>query len=148
MANKPDTEDIFHTFTGQNVVLVEPFIKQKFMFLFWRILHLIFAYNIEPKAHTTECPIMRGKLMLGVARGYVVDLPLYIFLGLQSEAKITSSAALSYSLLLTQFLYSVGCMDGLDEERKVSIGPICWTTLSHFKAQLRLQQQAPTLVQQ
>ncbi|KAB1202865.1 hypothetical protein CJ030_MR8G008030 [Morella rubra] len=113
--------------------------QQKFMLPFWRILYLIFAYDIEPRAHTTECPIMRGKLMLGVTRGCVVDLPLYIFLSLLSEAKITSSAALSYNLLMTQFLHSVGCMDGSDEERKAPIGPICRTTLSHSKPQLRRQ---------
>ncbi|KAB1223205.1 hypothetical protein CJ030_MR2G006906 [Morella rubra] len=47
MANKPDAEDIFRTFTGQNVVLFKPFVRQKFMLPFWRILHLIFAYDIE-----------------------------------------------------------------------------------------------------
>ncbi|KAB1212965.1 hypothetical protein CJ030_MR5G005111 [Morella rubra] len=62
-------------FHGQNMVLVGPFVRQKFMLPFWRILHLIFAYDIESRAHTTECPILRGKLMLAVATRYVVDLP-------------------------------------------------------------------------
>ncbi|KAB1205741.1 hypothetical protein CJ030_MR7G028074 [Morella rubra] len=85
MANKPDVEDILCTFTSQNM----------------RILHLIFAYNIERRAHTTECPILKGELMLFMARGCVVDLPLNVFLTLQSEAKITYSAVLPYNLLLT-----------------------------------------------
>ncbi|KAB1226273.1 hypothetical protein CJ030_MR1G003750 [Morella rubra] len=148
MANKPDAEDIFRTFMGQNVVLVGPFVRQKFMLPLWRILHLICSYDIKPRVRTTECPIMRGELMLGVAKGCVVDLPPYIFLFLRSEAKTTSSAALSYNLLLTQFLYSVGYMDGPDMERKASICPICRTTLSRSEAQLRQQQQAPTPVQQ
>ncbi|KAB1205862.1 hypothetical protein CJ030_MR7G027953 [Morella rubra] len=85
----------------------------------------------------TKCPIMRGELILAMVRGCVVDLPLYIFLSLRSEAKITFLAALSYNLLLTQFLHSVGCMDSPDEERKAPIDPICRTTLSISKAQLR-----------
>ncbi|KAB1219808.1 hypothetical protein CJ030_MR3G009450 [Morella rubra] len=75
MANKPDVEDIFHTFIGQDVVLIGPFISQKFMLPFWCILHLIFIYDIEPRAYMTKCPILRGELMLSRARGCVVDLP-------------------------------------------------------------------------
>ncbi|KAB1220437.1 hypothetical protein CJ030_MR3G009897 [Morella rubra] len=112
LVNKPDAEDIFRTFMSQNVMLVKPFVRWKFMLPFWHILHLIFAYNIEPRAHMTECPIMRGELMLAVARGCVIDLPLYIFLSLRSEAKINSSARLPYSLLV--YLYSLGCMDSPD----------------------------------
>ncbi|KAB1212917.1 hypothetical protein CJ030_MR5G010217 [Morella rubra] len=78
MANKLDVEDIFRTFTGQDVVVIGPFIRQKYMLPFWHILHLIFAYDIEPRAHMTECPILRGELMLFVARGCVVDLPLAV----------------------------------------------------------------------
>ncbi|KAB1206604.1 hypothetical protein CJ030_MR7G020489 [Morella rubra] len=100
------------------MVLVGAFVRQKLMLPFWRILHLILAYDIELKAHTIEYPIMKGKLMLAVARGCVVDLPLYIFLSLWSKAKITSSTTLVYSLLLTQFLHSVGYMDSPDKERK------------------------------
>ncbi|KAB1205733.1 hypothetical protein CJ030_MR7G028082 [Morella rubra] len=103
LANKLDAEDIFCTFMGQNVVLVGPFIRQKFMLPFWCILHLIFAYDIESRAHMTKCPIMRGELMLAVARGYVIDLPSYIFLSLRPEAMMNSLAALPYNLLLTQF---------------------------------------------
>ncbi|KAB1226878.1 hypothetical protein CJ030_MR1G002661 [Morella rubra] len=74
MGNKPDAEHIFRTFTGQDVVVVGPFIRQKYMLPFWHILHLIFAYDIEPRAHKTECPIARGELMLSVARGVVRQL--------------------------------------------------------------------------
>ncbi|KAB1209439.1 hypothetical protein CJ030_MR6G023770 [Morella rubra] len=148
MANKPDAEDIFCTFTSQNMVMVGPFVKQKFMLPFWRILHLILAYDIELRAHTTECPILSGELTLAMARGCVVDLPLYVFLTLQSEAKITSSAGLPYGLLLIQFLHSVGCMDSPDKERNTPIGPIYRTTLSRSEVQLRLQQRAPAPEQQ
>ncbi|KAB1212333.1 hypothetical protein CJ030_MR5G025101 [Morella rubra] len=55
---------------------------------------------------------------------------LYVFSTLQIEVKITSSATLSYSLLLTQFLHSVGCMDSPDKEMKAPIGHIYQTTLS------------------
>ncbi|KAB1215820.1 hypothetical protein CJ030_MR4G010966 [Morella rubra] len=65
MANKPDAEDIFRTFTSQNVVLVDPSSGRSSCSLFWRILHLIFVYDIEPRAHTTKCPIMRGATCLG-----------------------------------------------------------------------------------
>ncbi|KAB1216289.1 hypothetical protein CJ030_MR4G026707 [Morella rubra] len=51
MANKPDVEDIFCTFTGQNVVLVGSFTRQKFMLPFWRILQLIFAYTLSEGSH-------------------------------------------------------------------------------------------------
>ncbi|KAB1227490.1 hypothetical protein CJ030_MR1G010278 [Morella rubra] len=125
MANKPNAEDIFRSFTGQNIVLIRPFFRQKFMLPFWDILHLIFVYNIKPKAHTTECPILRGELMQFVAKGYVIYLPLYVFLTLRSEAKITSFAALLYSLLLTQFLHSMGYMDSQNKESKMPISPIC-----------------------
>ncbi|KAB1213078.1 hypothetical protein CJ030_MR5G019249 [Morella rubra] len=77
MGNMSDDEDIFHTFISQDVVLVEPFIRQKFMLLFWHILHLIFAYDIESRAHTAKCSILRGELILSVARGCVVDLPFF-----------------------------------------------------------------------
>ncbi|KAB1224621.1 hypothetical protein CJ030_MR2G009970 [Morella rubra] len=61
---------------GEQARYGRPFIRQKFILSFWRILYLIFAYDIEPRAHTIECPILRGELMLSVARGCVVDLPL------------------------------------------------------------------------
>ncbi|KAB1209642.1 hypothetical protein CJ030_MR6G017552 [Morella rubra] len=35
MENKPVVEDIFHTFTGQDVVIVGPFIRQKYMLPFF-----------------------------------------------------------------------------------------------------------------
>ncbi|KAB1200227.1 hypothetical protein CJ030_MR0G007806 [Morella rubra] len=74
MANKPNAEDIFCTFTGQNGA-GRPFVRQKFMLPFWHSTpHL--RLHIEPRAHTTECPILRGELMLAMARGCVVDLPL------------------------------------------------------------------------
>ncbi|KAB1216653.1 hypothetical protein CJ030_MR4G008616 [Morella rubra] len=109
MENKPDVEDIFCTFIGRNVVVVGPFVRQRYMLPFWHILHLIFAYNIEPRAHTTEFSIARGELMLYVARGGTVDLPL------------------------------VGCTDSRDEERKLPLSPICRITLSRSEAQIRRQ---------
>ncbi|KAB1206491.1 hypothetical protein CJ030_MR7G000053 [Morella rubra] len=108
--NKPDAKDIFITFMGQDVVIVRPFTRQKCMLPFWRILHLIFAYDIEPRAHTIEYPI------------------------------ISFAAALSYSLFLTHFLLSVGYMDCWDKERKAPLSPICRTTLNHSEAQIRQQQ--------
>ncbi|KAB1223324.1 hypothetical protein CJ030_MR2G008600 [Morella rubra] len=69
MENKPSMEDIFRTLIGRDVVVVGPFLKQKFILPFWHILHLIFAYNIESRKHTIECPIARGELILYVARG-------------------------------------------------------------------------------
>ncbi|KAB1216652.1 hypothetical protein CJ030_MR4G008617 [Morella rubra] len=109
MENKPDVEDIFCTFIGRNVVVVGPFVRQRYMLPFWHILHLIFAYNIKPRAHTTEFSIARGELMLYVARGGTVDLPL------------------------------VGCTDSRDEERKLPLSPICRITLSRSEAQIRRQ---------
>ncbi|KAB1215637.1 hypothetical protein CJ030_MR4G007295 [Morella rubra] len=129
MANKPNAEDIF-TFTGQIRYWSDPSSDRSSCSLS-DIYYTSSSPTIEPRAHTTECPILRGELMLAMARGCVVDLPLYVFLTLWSEAKITSSAGLLYVLLLTQFLHSVGCMDNLDEEKKASICPICWTTVSH-----------------
>ncbi|KAB1212585.1 hypothetical protein CJ030_MR5G023529 [Morella rubra] len=43
-------------------------------FLVYSAPHLHLRHRA--RAHTTECPILRGKLMLAVARGCVVDLPL------------------------------------------------------------------------
>ncbi|KAB1203058.1 hypothetical protein CJ030_MR8G023483 [Morella rubra] len=105
------------------MVVIGPFIRQKYMLPFWRILHLIFAYDIEPRAHMIECHIVKGELMLSVARGCFVDFSLYVFLTFQSEAKISFAAALLYNLLLTHFLHSVGCMDSWDEERKAPLDP-------------------------
>ncbi|KAB1200359.1 hypothetical protein CJ030_MR0G007572 [Morella rubra] len=102
---KSTREEIFSTLQGRDMVVVGSFIRHNEMLPFWRIMHLIFAHDIEPIAHTTQCPIVRGELMLIVARGLVVDLPLYIFMTLRSETKTPSSSGLSYILLLTQFLY-------------------------------------------
>ncbi|KAB1212566.1 hypothetical protein CJ030_MR5G023510 [Morella rubra] len=134
MENKPDAKDIFHTFMGRDVVVSIPFLRQRYMLPFWRIIHLIFTYDIKARAHMTDCPMARGELMLYVARGGIVDFSLYIFLSLRSKVKISLATALPYSLLLTHFLHSVGCMDSPDEERKALIGPICRTTLSCFEA--------------
>lgn len=82
------------------MVVVPPFVRQRFMLPFWRIMHLIFAYDIELRAHIIEYPWVRDELMLYVARLGIVDLPLYIFLTLRFEAKMSSTTALPYSLLL------------------------------------------------
>ncbi|KAB1213265.1 hypothetical protein CJ030_MR5G009640 [Morella rubra] len=79
--------------------------------------------------------------MLYMARGGIVDFPLYIFMSLRAKVKISGTTALLYSLLLTQFLHDVGCMDSPDEEGKTPIGSICRTTLSRSEAQIRRQQQ-------
>ncbi|KAB1226025.1 hypothetical protein CJ030_MR1G025242 [Morella rubra] len=110
IGNKPDVEDIFRTFKGQDMVVVGQFIRQKYMLSFWCILHLIFKYDIEPSAHTTECPT------------------------------ISSTTVLPHSLLMTDFLHSVGCMDSPEEERNPPLDPIYQTTLTCFEAQLRWQQ--------
>ncbi|KAB1226261.1 hypothetical protein CJ030_MR1G019572 [Morella rubra] len=88
---KPSREDIFHTLQGRDVVVVESFVCQNEMTPFWHIMHLIFTYNIKLRAHKTDCPIMRGKLMLIATRGLIADLRLYIFMTLQSKAKTPSS---------------------------------------------------------
>lgn len=61
---KPTQEDILRTLQGRDVVVVGSFIRQNEMFPFRSIMHLIFAYDIEPRAHTTECPIAWGELLL------------------------------------------------------------------------------------
>lgn len=89
--------------------------------------------------NTTECPIAKGELMLIVARRVIVDLPLYIFMTLRSEAKTPLSSGLSYELL-TQFRHDVGYMDSPFKDRKSHLGAICRSTLSRSIAQLRRQQ--------
>lgn len=60
------------------MVVVGSFILQNEMILFWCIMHLISTNDIELRAHTKECPIARGELMLIVARGVIVNLSLQI----------------------------------------------------------------------
>ncbi|KAB1215850.1 hypothetical protein CJ030_MR4G010936 [Morella rubra] len=90
-----------------------------------------------PRKHTTKCPVERGEFMLYVAKGGIVDLPLYTVMSLRAEAKISGTTMLPYSVLLTQFLHGVGCMDGPNEEWKTPIGPIYRITLSRSEAQIR-----------
>ncbi|KAB1209537.1 hypothetical protein CJ030_MR6G018874 [Morella rubra] len=138
MGNKSNAEDIFRTFQGWDVVVVEPFVRQKYIFPFWSILHLIFSYDIELRAYTTKCPIVRGKLMMSMARG-IVDFLLYVFLTLRSEARISFVVVLTYSLLLTHFFHCVGCMDNQDEKRKAPLGPNCQTTLSRSTQEVSVE---------
>ncbi|KAB1206536.1 hypothetical protein CJ030_MR7G000008 [Morella rubra] len=68
-------------------------------------LSAIFCTSSSPKTLTADShekmPYLGGELMLAMARGCVVDFPLYVFLTLRSEAKIISYAVLPYNLLLT-----------------------------------------------
>ncbi|KAB1200953.1 hypothetical protein CJ030_MR0G005502 [Morella rubra] len=94
MENKPFAKDVFQTLMG---------------------------WDMMPKKHTTKCTVERGELMLYVARGGIVDLPLYISMSLRVEAEISGTTALPYSLLLTQFLHGVGCMDSSKNRRRLLV---------------------------
>lgn len=122
---KPTREEIFHTLQGRGVVVVGSFILQNEMVPLWHIMYLVFAHGIKPRAHMTQCPIARGKLMLTVAGGLVVDLPLYIFMTLGSETKTPSRPRLPYELLQTQFLCDQDYLDSVYEDRKNPLGAIC-----------------------
>lgn len=45
-------EEVFCTFPGQDLVIVESLIRQNDILPLWYIMLLIFAYNIYPRRHT------------------------------------------------------------------------------------------------
>lgn len=75
--------------------------------------------------------------MLLVACGTPVDLAAYIFLTIQAEALSHELLALSYGLLLTQFLHAMLVPEGADEEKGHPLLPINDTTLFRSMAQTR-----------
>lgn len=94
--------EVFQTMVGPHIVVLEGCNIQHGQLLpIWHIKHLIFAYYIDPKKHTTECPIVQAKLMFLVARGTLVDLSTYLFMTLQENARSHKLSALPYGFLLT-----------------------------------------------
>ncbi|KAB1223507.1 hypothetical protein CJ030_MR2G016875 [Morella rubra] len=56
-----------------------PNIPHRAMTNFFRMLHLIVAYNIDPCRRTSEASFERVKLMVYIVRGVPMDLPSLIF---------------------------------------------------------------------
>ncbi|KAB1202519.1 hypothetical protein CJ030_MR8G022034 [Morella rubra] len=68
--------DLFRlcTESGENVPGA-PHIVHKTLNDFFRMLHLIMAYNIDPRKCTTESTFERARLMVRLVRGVPMDLP-------------------------------------------------------------------------
>lgn len=127
----PSPADVFWTTLGMDtVVLKGSNMKHGQLLPFWHFMHLIFAYYIDQKKHTIKRPIARNELMLLVAHRTPVDLAMYIFLTIWAEALSYELSALSYGLLLTQFLLEMIVPEGTDEAKGRPLLLISKTTLS------------------
>ncbi|KAB1227854.1 hypothetical protein CJ030_MR1G012654 [Morella rubra] len=66
---------------------------------FIRMLHLIVAYNIDPRWRTSEVSFKRAKLMVYIVRGVPVDIPSLIFWNIMKEADSFEAKASRSDLL-------------------------------------------------
>ncbi|KAB1219196.1 hypothetical protein CJ030_MR3G008337 [Morella rubra] len=79
--------ELYKLLTGKEEVPDHlPNIPHSAMTDFFRMLHLIVAYNIDPRRCTSEASFERVKLMVYIVRGVPVDLPSLIFWNIMKEA--------------------------------------------------------------
>ncbi|KAB1216204.1 hypothetical protein CJ030_MR4G029063 [Morella rubra] len=104
---------------------------------FFRMLHLIVAYNIDPRRHTSEASFKRVKLMVYIVMGVPVDLPSLIFQNIMKEAVSFEVSGVPYGLLLTNFLDAIEVPSHVGEDRQKPPGPIFLETLRKSRSQLQ-----------
>ncbi|KAB1220444.1 hypothetical protein CJ030_MR3G009904 [Morella rubra] len=96
--------ELYKLLTGKEEVLDHlPNIPHSAMTDFFRMLHLIVTYNIDPRRLTSEASFKRVKLMVYIVKGVPVDLPSLIFQNIMKEADSFEVSGVPYGLLLTNF---------------------------------------------
>lgn len=94
---------------GSDHYLIQSSVPLRSLTNFWRVLHLIFIHNIDPRLHHPKCTIHLAWFMLMVRRMEPIDHPLYMFLVIPSEAQPGSAVqGLPYGLMLSHILVDVG----------------------------------------
>ncbi|KAB1209759.1 hypothetical protein CJ030_MR6G005324 [Morella rubra] len=138
---QPHKTEIFQMMLGLDTIILKGSNMQHGLLLpFWRTLRLILSYYIDSKKHTTEVSFHQAEFMNLVAWEEPIDLALYIFQTVRTQALSHDSVSLSYGVLLTQFLHAMLVPEGPDKTMRYPLGPINKTTLSLSIAQTRRAQ--------
>ncbi|KAB1223859.1 hypothetical protein CJ030_MR2G000489 [Morella rubra] len=137
--------DLFRlcTESGENVPGA-PHIVHKTLNDFFRMLHLIMAYNIDPRKRTTESTFERARLMVRLVRGVPMDLPGYMF-KLAREARLSGQGLSSlraphYENVRSSsncFSNIAGCPTYPGDDRQKLRGVIDANTLAWSRAAIR-----------
>ncbi|XP_042963774.1 uncharacterized protein LOC122297700 [Carya illinoinensis] len=111
-------------------------IRQADCTAFFRMLNLIVSTNIDPRKHKTDFGIERARLMLRIARGKPIDLPLYFFIRIRSESRYSSVGSLPFALMISNLLLRLGVTVQGAERRMPQIGPLNKITFSKSQSHL------------
>ncbi|KAB1222675.1 hypothetical protein CJ030_MR2G007432 [Morella rubra] len=130
--------DLFRlcTESGENVPGA-PHIVHKTLNDFFRMLHLIMAYNIDSRKCTTESTFERARLMVRLVRGVPMDLPGYMFKLAQKAANSVDKDSPPFGLLITHMYNAAGCPTYPGDDRQKPRGVIDANTLGRSRAAIR-----------